>query len=131
VTPTVLAEIEAHARAAAPAECCGVLLGVRGIATRVLRGRNAEPRSPETAYVLDHSTQLAALDLEIAGEAEVVGYYHSHPTGRPVFSKRDVDLAQDEALYVICSLQGGVAAFAAWRARGRELVEETLDTCEA
>ena len=45
-------EIVAHARTAAPQECCGLLLGEDEVVRRVLRCQNVHP-TPETRYLID------------------------------------------------------------------------------
>jgi len=133
VVQEVLEAIAAHAREAAPQECCGVLLaesGASGAVTAVLRAENAEPDRPERRYRLDRATQLAALDLEIEGRTEVVGYYHSHPAGPPSPSPTDVAEAIPETLYLICGLGAGLPEFAVWRSGEGRLTPVPLEAAD-
>lgn len=89
LTPEVAREVLDHALEDAPDECCGVLLGPdEGQAERVLRADNVH-EEPRTRYQIDPETMLRAVELEDAGEATVVGFYHSHPRGAAAFSEED------------------------------------------
>jgi proteasome lid subunit RPN8/RPN11 len=113
-----LEAVLAHARAAWPQECCGVLLadGAAGATiTRVLRAENEETSDPGRRYVLGRHAHLEAVELELAGRAHILGYYHSHPHAGPQPSCRDAELAAEEAVYLIVGLQQGRAEPAAWR----------------
>lgn len=116
VSRRVLEEIAGHARQSAPQECCGILLAIPpgSTVTALLRGENVTPR-PAERYELDHRTQLRALDLEIEGLADVVGYYHSHPRGSSRPSPHDIRESVPGSVYLICGLAGKDPTFAAWR----------------
>jgi proteasome lid subunit RPN8/RPN11 len=97
-------DIVAHAREEAPNECCGLIAGVDGHATRVYRARNSE-QSP-FRYVVDPGDQIRIMD-EIDGTGEeLVGIYHSHTRSAAYPSQTDVNLAEGwpDPLYLICSL---------------------------
>jgi proteasome lid subunit RPN8/RPN11 len=92
--------IISHAREGTPHEVCGVLGGQRvepsgGEAEDDAGSTEPEPadqvrsvhraanvaRSPQRTYLIDPEEQLAIMDdIEESGE-EVLGFYHSHPTG--------------------------------------------------
>lgn len=80
-----LAQMLAHAHAAAPEEACGVLGGrdegpLRRVEV-VHACRNVAPR-PRWEYVAHPQDQLRAfLDIEDSRGLDVVGFYHSHPLG--------------------------------------------------
>lgn len=74
-----------HARRDHPDECCGVVAGRDGVATRVIAMDNAE-RSP-TGFSFDPAEQLRVWrDLDDAGE-ELLAVYHSH-TATPAYPSR-------------------------------------------
>lgn len=76
---------------AAPREACGVLLGLRrGRRLEVAEVRELENRSEEAAgFLLDPVGLRAALvEAESVGR-EVLGAWHSHPSGRLQLSSRD------------------------------------------
>jgi proteasome lid subunit RPN8/RPN11 len=104
ITRDLLDEIVAHAREDVPNECCGIVAGTDGTATRVFRARNAEA-SP-FRYVIDSRDQLRIVgEIEARGE-EMIGIYHSHTKSEPYPSQTDINLADawPDPLYLICSL---------------------------
>lgn len=96
-------ELIAHARADMPNECCGLVAGRDGEATRVIRTANTDA-SP-FMYVMDPREQMRLMDeIEDAGE-ELLAIYHSHTRSAAYPSRTDVDLAFfPDPLYVIVSL---------------------------
>jgi proteasome lid subunit RPN8/RPN11 len=94
----------AHARAEFPNECCGLIAGRDGAATRVLPATNAE--GTPFMYVMDPREQMELMDdIDDAGE-DLLAIYHSHTRSAAYPSRTDVDLAFfAEPLYVIVSLQ--------------------------
>ncbi len=113
-------DVIAHARAGAPEEVVGVLVGERGPpdrVTRIERATNAAA-TPETRYELDPAEQLSLLEsIESAG-ADVVGFYHSHPNGPAEPSATDAARATwDGYVYAIVSL-AGEPLLRAWRWTG-------------
>jgi proteasome lid subunit RPN8/RPN11 len=87
LTAPVREELLAHARAASPAEACGVLVGTRGDASdrpdavREVRRVDNVAAGPRSRYELDPEATLAAIErVEAAGD-DLVGFYHSHPHG--------------------------------------------------
>lgn len=116
VRRAVMEAIVAHARAEAPLECCGLLVGSPDLIERVHPARNllASP----SRYQIDPEAHFEALrEARIAG-VSVVGAYHSHPLTAAVPSPRDLEEADDPSLvHLIVSLAAGrdaqpaVAAF--------------------
>lgn len=70
-----------EAEAAAPMECCGLLLGSGDSISAILPARNVHETS-ETAFLIDPAVLVQAQRTARAGDADIVGYYHSHPNGR-------------------------------------------------
>lgn len=131
LTTAVRDDLMKHAREEAPRECCGILLAESDrpdLVTRVMRSANIEPDRPEHGYLLDHTAHLEAVELEIAGEATIAAYYHSHPAGRARPSRSDREQALEDTVYVIVGLAD--SRVAAWRLDGEEFVEECLTTNE-
>jgi proteasome lid subunit RPN8/RPN11 len=96
--------IIAHAQEGAPAEVCGVLAGIDGRATELVRGRN-EAVNPIMDYWIDGQTLLKQFDFEDRGEA-MIAVYHSHPVDEAYPSATDARNAfYPDAVYLICSLQ--------------------------
>jgi proteasome lid subunit RPN8/RPN11 len=88
VTSQALAAMRAAAAAAHPHEACGLLLGEGGWITEARATANVHP-APATHFELDPQALIDALRAARAGGPEVVGYYHSHPSGPPEPSATD------------------------------------------
>jgi proteasome lid subunit RPN8/RPN11 len=94
----------AQAKAEAPNECCGVLLGRGDLVEEVFPGRNVD-ESPRT-YLMDPQDQLRAFRMMDERGWELIGIYHSHPLTEAYPSKTDVARAlYPDARYVIVSLR--------------------------
>jgi proteasome lid subunit RPN8/RPN11 len=96
--------IVAHAREAAPDECCGLLLGREDEIFEAVRAGNIadEPRS---RFLIDPKDHIAARRAARASGLEVVGFYHSHPGSPATPSARDVaEFTYPGSLYAIVSL---------------------------
>jgi proteasome lid subunit RPN8/RPN11 len=96
-------ELVAHARADLPNECCGMIAGAGGVATRVHRAANTE--SSPFMYVMEPREQLRIMDEIDASGEDLLAVYHSHTRSAAYPSRTDVELAFfPETLYVIVSL---------------------------
>ena len=84
----MLDAIVAHARRDHPDECCGVVAGRDGVATRMFEMENAE-RSP-TGFVFDSAEWLRVYrDIDDADE-EPLAVYHSHTMTEAYPSRTDI-----------------------------------------
>jgi desampylase len=85
-------------------ETCGILRGWGGRILRADRAINVSP-TPFTAFEIDPETLIAACrQARRPSSYDIVGYYHSHPTGDVMPSKRDAELAEpDGKLWLIFS----------------------------
>jgi len=93
--------IFAHASDAVPHECCGLLLGENGAITHTQPTANVHP-DPERHFEIDPKALIAAHKAERAGGPQVIGYYHSHPTGDPEPSATDrTQAAHDGKVWAI------------------------------
>ncbi|HEX8456656.1 MAG TPA: M67 family metallopeptidase [Pyrinomonadaceae bacterium] len=102
-------EMLEHARAARPAECCGLVGGdAEGIGASVYRLHNVAP-DPLTAYDGDPQGLCEAQRTMRARGEHLLGIYHSHPREHaPVPSETDVRLAyHPSAVYFIIGLEEG------------------------
>ncbi len=105
ISQKLIDEMISHAREDLPNECCGMIGGREGEATRVVRVENAAA-SP-LRYEMDPQGQYDALKaIEDAGE-ELIGIYHSHTRSAAYPSQTDVNEARmwPEQAYVIVSLE--------------------------
>ena len=96
--------IVSHAREAAPAECCGLLIGAGEAVTETARTRNlsADPNRFEI-HPEDHiHSRRAARSRGL----EVLGFYHSHPRSPATPSATDLaEASYPGDLYAIVSLR--------------------------
>lgn len=69
-----------EAERAYPREACGLLLGRGERIEQVLPARNIHP-SPRTHFEIDPQALVDAHRAARQGGPEVLGYYHSHPSG--------------------------------------------------
>jgi proteasome lid subunit RPN8/RPN11 len=100
IRPSALAEVVAHARQVAPAECCGVLVGRPGqiVAAAPTGNLSDDPNR----FLIDPKDHLAALHASRRAGLDVVGFYHSHPRSAAVPSERDLaELSYPDCLYLI------------------------------
>ena len=96
------------ARARAPEEAVGLLVGRRGCAEAAWPLANASPH-PLVHYFVAPGELLAALRHADAEGLEVCALYHSHPVGPPRPSERDRAEANWRVPYVILGLPEGRA----------------------
>ncbi|NHN48184.1 M67 family metallopeptidase [Halostella sp. JP-L12] len=124
-----------HARDGAPLEICGVLGGTTGGSggesdagerrvETALPVENVADR-PRTRYELDPAEQLERIEAIEDGGGEVVGFYHSHPTGPAGPSATDrAQATWPGASYVIVDLRD--ERVGAWRWTGEAFREEAV-----
>jgi proteasome lid subunit RPN8/RPN11 len=105
ISQALIDEMVAHARADLPNECCGMIGGRDGGATRVVRVENAAA-SP-LRYEMDPQGQFDALKAIEDGGDQLLGIYHSHTRSAAYPSQTDVNEAVmwPEQVYVIVSLE--------------------------
>jgi proteasome lid subunit RPN8/RPN11 len=104
IPKSIYDQIQAHAKAEAPMECCGLLAGRNGTVERIYPMTNAD-HSP-VRYLIDPKEQFAAIKDMRAKEIEMLAIYHSHPATAAYPSATDVRLAYyPDAVYIIVSLE--------------------------
>lgn len=94
-----VAAIVAHATAAAPHECCGLLVGAGSRVEQAARARNIAT-NPRTKFLVNPEDHFAALRAARAVGLGVIGAYHSHPRGAPAPSETDRAEAFDDPEFV-------------------------------
>lgn len=128
ISQELIDEMVAHAREDLPNECCGMIGGRDGAATRVVRVENAAA-SP-LRYEMDPQGQYDALkSIEDAGE-ELVAIYHSHTRSAAYPSQTDVNEAVmwPEQVYLIVSLQDeGAPDVKAYSLQDLQIADVDLD----
>ena len=100
-----------HVTAQAPTEACGLLAGKQDSVQSVLRVRNAE-QSP-VRFRMDAQEQYNAFEWMESNGLELLGVFHSHPTGPETVSPTDIAEAAYDVVHVIWSRTNQT-----WNARG-------------
>ena len=105
IAQNLIDEMVAHAREDLPNECCGMVGGVGGEATEVIRVENAAA-SP-LRYEMDPKAQYDAYTAIEDDGKELLAIYHSHTKSAAYPSQTDVNqaVAWPDQIYVIVSLQ--------------------------
>jgi proteasome lid subunit RPN8/RPN11 len=127
VSPEVRQVLVAEARSAHPQECCGILLGEGTHITAIQSAVNVHP-TPETHFEIDPQALVDAHRSARKGGPQVIGYYHSHPTGSAVPSATDRAMAAgDGRIWAIIGSDGEVAF---WRdeAKGFEALSYSVSS---
>ncbi|WP_049983360.1 desampylase [Halorubrum sp. BV1] len=116
-------DIVYHAYSGGAAEICGMLAGTRGdgdepsVVTETYEAENVA-ETPEIRYLIDPEEQLELIEAVEADGHDLVGFYHSHPTGPTHPSETDAARATwPDRSYVICALDG-YPFVGSWRWRG-------------
>lgn len=125
------ARIASHARARAPEECCGILLGHqtrwRHLVVRSVRASNVATRDRRRSYSVAPRALLAAHKAARHQGLSVLGYYHSHPEDPPVPSATDRDHALRGVTYLILGSEAGTLnALRAWWFDGSDFFEQPI-----
>ena len=101
ISRCLLDGILADARRDAGRERCGLLLGHGAKIEHFRPAANVHP-NPSRHFDLDPAVLLAAHREAREGGAQIVGHYHSHPTGEAAPSRADADAADaDGRLWLI------------------------------
>ena len=139
-----------HARETFPEECCGAIITVDG-QEEVHRIDNIQnlmnekdqakfPRRAETAYLMESTQLLAALEASESNNAKLTAFYHSHPNHAAYFSDEDKvqamfadEPAYPDTSYVVVSIYGdevrAIKAFG-WDSSHNDFIEKGLSIVE-
>ena len=100
----IIDEMVAHAREEAPNECCGIIGGADGHATKLFRAKNSEA-SPYR-YSVDAKDLFRIYRECEENDWNFLAIYHSHTASEAYPSPTDVRLAfWPEAYYILVSLK--------------------------
>ena len=99
------------AKKAEPNECCGLMLGDRGVVESMELTANVA-EMPEQNFEIDPSALIAAEKRARSGGRAILGYFHSHPNGLAEPSKTDARMANDDGRIWMIIAGGQVSA---WR----------------
>lgn len=128
ISRAALDAISAHARDAAPEECCGLLLGLDAHILEALPSTNlAADRTRH--FLIDPRVHFQAIRSSREGRGHpILGFYHSHPFSEPVPSTSDAAGASyTDYWYLIVrpAAEGCLARL--FRFDGRFFVETALE----
>lgn len=104
-------EMRDHVQQHVPMEACGLLAGKEDQVEKVLAVPN-QAQSP-MRFIMDPYEQLKAFDWIDSNGLDLLGIFHSHPTGPETVSQTDIAEAAYEVIYIVWSPMES-----AWQARG-------------
>ena len=131
LTARAVGAIRRHGAAAYPYECCGALIGRQSAeggveVVEAMELENVTDEGPRRRFRVSpadyRQSEARARELD----AELVGFYHSHPDHPAQPSQYDLDHAWPNFSYVIVAVAGGAAGdLRSWRLRAdRSAFEE-------
>ena len=113
LTKDHLQKMIAHVDTHGPFEACGLLAGLNSKVETVLTVANQA--QSEVRYVMDPIEQLNAFEWIESNDLELLGIFHSHPTGPETVSPTDIAESAYEVVYVILARVNNTNS---WHARG-------------
>jgi proteasome lid subunit RPN8/RPN11 len=97
-------DMVAHAREAAPAECCGLLIGTGASIVEAARTKNLA--SNPDRFEMDPGDHIRSRRVARSRGLDVLGFYHSHPRSPAIPSERDrAEAWYPDYLYLIVSVR--------------------------
>ena len=118
VPPQVGDAIRAHGAEAYPHECCGALIGRDGVVSRAVPLPNTTEEGPRRRFLVRPADYREAERRASERDADLIGFYHSHPDHPARPSQYDLDHAWPFFSYVIVSVQNGESRdMTSWRLR--------------
>ena len=118
--------VVAHAREAAPGECCGMLIGSPTAIATAVRAGNLSGRLDR--FLIDPKDHIQAVRAARVAGLDVVGFYHSHPHSAPVPSETDLaEASYAGCVYLIVGLAGEAAELRLYRFTGETFELEVAD----
>ncbi len=88
-----------HVAGQAPLEACGLLTGKNDRVEKTIPIRN-QAQSP-VRFHMDPKEQLDALEWMDSNDQELLGIFHSHPTGPDEVSDTDIDEASYPVVHIV------------------------------
>ena len=111
-------EIRRHGQEAYPNESCGALLGRGRVVTDAMPLPNTSEEGSRRRFRIRPVDYRAAERRASEMDAELLGFYHSHPDDLARPSQYDLDHAWPTFAYVILAVEGGEStALRSWRLR--------------
>ena len=122
LTKEHLKKMIAHVDSQAPLEACGLLAGLNSKVETVLTVTNQA--QSEVRYVMDPIEQLNAFEWIESNGLNLLGIFHSHPTGPETVSPTDIAESAYEVVYVVLARMKDTQS---WQARGFWIKDGTYD----
>ena len=114
----VLEAIRTHGSQAYPDECCGALIGRNGVVDSAFPLPNVTDEGPRRRFRVSPDDYRASERRAVENQAELLGFYHSHPDHPARPSQYDLDHAWPFFSYIIVAVRGGVPEdLTSWRLR--------------
>ena len=118
--------VVAHAREAAPRECCGLLVGSAAAIVSAVRAKNLAESPPR--FLIDPKDHIDARRNARSRGLDVVGFYHSHPASAPEPSATDLaEASYPNHVYLIVGLQDEAAETRLYRFTGESFELQVAD----
>jgi proteasome lid subunit RPN8/RPN11 len=111
LTKEQLQQMITHVDRLVPLEACGLLAGLNSKVDSVIGVTNQA--QSEVRFVMEPTEQLNAFEWIDSNGLELVGIFHSHPSGPETVSPIDIAEAAYKVVYVILARVNDV-----WQARG-------------
>ena len=103
----VLEAIQQHGRETYPHECCGALIGRGGEVASTVALPNITDEGPRRRFRVSDADYMKVERAASAANADLLGFYHSHPDHPARPSQYDLDHALPFFSYVIISVASG------------------------
>jgi len=128
----VLEAIQQHGRETYPHECCGALIGRDGEVASTVALPNITEEGPRRRFRVSDADYMKVERAASAANADLLGFYHSHPDHPARPSQYDLDHALPFFSYVIISVASGTPGdVRSWKLRDDRSAfdEEPLNLC--
>ena len=110
--------IRRHGAAAFPEECCGALIERAGTIFVALALKNTTDEGAARRFRIGPDEYRKAETFARAADAQLAGFYHSHPNQPARPSQYDLEHAWPNLTYLILAVNGGAPAeVTVWRLR--------------
>ncbi len=110
--------IRAHGVETYPNECCGALYGRDGVVTATYALPNTTEEGPRRRFLVRPQDYREAEKRATDQQAELLGFYHSHPDHPARPSQYDLDHAWPFFSYIIVAVAAAVPGdMTSWRLR--------------
>ena len=113
-TSEQIEQLIAHAFEGKPNEVCGILAGKQGRVLRIIPTKNTA-NDPKHRFEIDQSALARYLPQIESDGLDLLGFYHSHPTGQTLPSPTDIkENAYPNVVQLIIGLKHKQPKLGAW-----------------